>query len=307
MGTIQFACIHCDTKLKISEKGKGRSVACPSCTETITVPAGTGEQAAPVKETHPSSARKTQYCPFCGETILQVAIKCKHCGEFLKETSRDSGSNGSNECEFTMIRDGHFFVKGNPQKGFLVVERAMSDCGVNIKKRFPKQGLMSGVCSPSFSKAGVAVSAVMKSEGTETRLEISSNVIGIADITGECDLKIKQISSRIMELSQIQNDISKITPMRVKASAAPLSRYPLSNSNTTRQSHNGNAIAGFVLSLLGLFPLVIIGSIIGIIFSSIALHGISKSANKKGEGLAIAGLVIGSIGFLGWSGIFSNL
>ena len=305
METIQFACSHCDTKLKINEKGKGRSLACPSCTETIIVPSGSEEKAAPVRETRPSPQRKTQYCPFCGELILQVAIKCKHCGEFLKQTSQVSGSNGSKGCEFTMIRDGHFLVKGNSQKGFLIIERAMSDCGVSIKKRFPEQGLISGVCSPSFSKAGVAIRAVMKSEGQETRLEISCNVFGVADITGECDSKIKQISGRVMELSRIQNDIEKMTPMRVKASPSIQPRYPLPNANAT--SHNGNAIAGFVMSLVGLFPLVIIGSIIGIICSSVALHGMSKSPNKKGEGLAIAGLVISIIGFLGWSGILSNL
>ena len=305
METIQFACSHCDTKLKINEKGKGRSLACPSCTETIIVPSGSEEKAAPVRETRPSPQRKTQYCPFCGELILQIAIKCKHCGEFLKQKSQVSGSNGSNGCEFTMIRDGHFLVKGNARKAFLIVERALNDCSVKIKKRFPEQGLISGICSPSFSKAGVAVRAVMKSEGPETRLEISCNVVGVADITGECDSKIKQVSGRIMELSQIQYDISKMTPMRVKVAPIPQPRYPVPNANVTSQ--NGNAIAGFVLSLVGLFPLVIIGSIIGIICSSVALHGMSKSPNKKGQGLAIAGLVIGIIGFLGWGGIISNL
>ena len=98
-----------------------------------------------------------------------------------------------------------------------------------------------------------------------------------------------------------------MTPMRVSAASTAQSPHPLTNANTNNQSHNGNAIAGFILSLVGLFPLVIIGSIIGIICSSVALHGMSKSNNKKGEGLAIAGLVIGIIGFLGWSGIFSNL
>jgi hypothetical protein len=33
----------------------------------------------------------------------------------------------------------------------------------------------------------------------------------------------------------------------------------------------------------------------------------SKSTNKQGEGLAIAGLVIGIVGFLGWSSILSSL
>jgi hypothetical protein len=108
-----------------------------------------------------------------------------------------------------------------------------------------------------------------------------------------------------MELSQIQYDTGKMTPMRVKVAPTTQPRYPVPNAKATSQ--NGNAITGFVLSLVGLFPLVIIGSIIGIICSSVALHGMSKSTNKKGQGLAIAGLVIGIIGFLGWSGIISNL
>jgi len=35
--------------------------------------------------------RSTKACPFCGETILSVAVKCKHCGEFLKEDAVLSG------------------------------------------------------------------------------------------------------------------------------------------------------------------------------------------------------------------------
>src|SRR4029078_4657685 len=29
------------------------------------------------------SAEATKRCPFCGEVILAIAKKCKHCGEFL--------------------------------------------------------------------------------------------------------------------------------------------------------------------------------------------------------------------------------
>ena len=57
--------------------------------------------------------------------------------------------------------------------------------------------------------------------------------------------------------------------------------YP-SNSSST----NGNAIAGFVLSLICCAPL-------GIVFSAIALSQINKNQNQDGKGIAIAGLAIG--------------
>lgn len=33
-------------------------------------------------------------CPFCGESIFLVAIKCKHCGEFLDESKRPASTQG---------------------------------------------------------------------------------------------------------------------------------------------------------------------------------------------------------------------
>jgi thiol:disulfide interchange protein len=55
------------------------------------------------------------------------------------------------------------------------------------------------------------------------------------------------------------------------------------------QPTNGLAVSGFVLSIIGCgFP-------IGLILSSIALGQFKKNPNQKGKGLAIAGVVLGSI------------
>jgi hypothetical protein len=61
------------------------------------------------------------------------------------------------------------------------------------------------------------------------------------------------------------------------------------------------AIGGFVCSLIGIFsfycaPLL---GILGLIFSGIALSGMSKSGNPDGKGMAVAGLVIGIIDVAG--------
>lgn len=56
-------------------------------------------KAAPVQaqSSPPSPASQgtadTKPCPFCGEAILKVAVKCKHCGEHLQKKSGNTGRN----------------------------------------------------------------------------------------------------------------------------------------------------------------------------------------------------------------------
>jgi ABC-type cobalamin transport system permease subunit len=62
------------------------------------------------------------------------------------------------------------------------------------------------------------------------------------------------------------------------------------------------AIAGFVLSLIGLFPgfwfwILQIPAYLGTIFSIVGLKA-TRARRKRGRGLAIAGLVIGLIGIV---------
>ena len=70
-----------------------------------------------------------------------------------------------------------------------------------------------------------------------------------------------------------------------------MSQYPPApqhNQYAQPPKTNGMAIAGFVLSLLGC-------TLLGIIFSAVALNQIGKQPNQGGKGLAIAGLVIGIV------------
>lgn len=73
----------------------------------------------------------------------------------------------------------------------------------------------------------------------------------------------------------------------------------IKSDNDKRMS--GMAVAGFIVSLLGLFLFGILMGLIGIIFSAIGLAKINKNQDKfKGKGLAVAGLIIGIIDILVW-------
>lgn len=67
----------------------------------------------------------------------------------------------------------------------------------------------------------------------------------------------------------------------------------------TTQTHWG-AIAGFISGVISIFIAGIPLGLLAIIFSSIALNNIKKyPVTYSGKGLAIAGLVLGILGFIG--------
>lgn len=79
MPGLKFNCPHCQQPLEAPEAMFGQEFNCPACNGALKLPSPPAAESA-----SPSPAdRQTQACPFCGEDILQTAIKCKHCGEFL--------------------------------------------------------------------------------------------------------------------------------------------------------------------------------------------------------------------------------
>ncbi len=67
----------------------------------------------------------------------------------------------------------------------------------------------------------------------------------------------------------------------------PYSGYPAPGDT------NGFAIASLVSALVGIFALIV-GPLLGIVFGVVALHQLGRTP-ARGRGLAIAGIIIGSV------------
>jgi hypothetical protein len=103
---------------------------------------------------------------------------------------------------------------------------------------------------------------------------------------------------RLVATAPITPPVVQVAP---SASAAPAATSAPTVSNyspgnyAVAQKTNGKAIASLVLSLLGF-------SILGVIFGHIARGEIRRSNNTQtGDGLALAGLIIGWVGTSLWT------
>ncbi len=114
----EFRCEKCNHKITISEVHEGKKVKCPGCRNIVVVP-GVGKINLAAKESPEQSEERsdrivgstnissnqqrekeeekyrlvaqTMACPYCCETILDDATKCKHCGELFLDRNAYKG------------------------------------------------------------------------------------------------------------------------------------------------------------------------------------------------------------------------
>ncbi len=82
MSHVTFNCPYCKEPLEVPEDKVSRAVECPACHGSIALHA---DDSQPSFSPAPKPMKQ---CPYCGEQVLAVAKKCKHCGEMLDEKLR---------------------------------------------------------------------------------------------------------------------------------------------------------------------------------------------------------------------------
>jgi predicted RNA-binding Zn-ribbon protein involved in translation (DUF1610 family) len=123
---LRFNCDNCGCKIKVPDKHAGRKGKCPKCGQIVLIPAVTAQEPIHNKATTSISSpnqdmnalkvtaqddqtdtttEKTMQCPYCGETILAVAKKCKHCKEFLDVSSRAKTAAVKPDLDVSQLRE----------------------------------------------------------------------------------------------------------------------------------------------------------------------------------------------------------
>jgi predicted RNA-binding Zn-ribbon protein involved in translation (DUF1610 family) len=95
---MQVECPSCGKQFNAPEDQAGQVIKCEACggemqlPATVSPPAEAGD--AGVQSVASEGAGESKTCPYCGESVLAIAQKCKHCHTFLSGPMAGKSSDG---------------------------------------------------------------------------------------------------------------------------------------------------------------------------------------------------------------------
>lgn len=117
---MKTICPHCQQKYNVELDLVGSSIECPKCNNTFIIKGAANHNPSeqiltpcsdesndlvfdPFASKSATTKTSSKRCPMCGEEILAIAKKCKHCGEMLERIENEFGKKKTDLGVFMFI------------------------------------------------------------------------------------------------------------------------------------------------------------------------------------------------------------